>query len=375
MKESILQEFENHFGDAPDFVIRSPGRVNLIGEHTDYNDGFVLPMSIDRSIWLAVKRRNDQKVILQSVDFEEGVDFSLDDLKHDESWGKYVSGVAWALQQAGYETRGWEGILLSHIPIGAGLSSSAALEMAVAKAFSIIGDWPFDSKEMAKIGQRAENEWVGAKTGIMDQTIVASGQCGYALLLDCRYLSTQYVPMPDHVSIVIMDSSTRHTHTDSGYNERREQCETAAQYFSVSHLRDVTIEEFTQQSDELEELPRRRARHVITENERVLQAVAALSEGDVTAMGLLMNESHASMRDDFEITTNELDTLADLAQAKNGCFGARMTGGGFGGCVIALVRGEGIDEFMVSVRKEYEEATGLVPNVFKVQPSKGVELV
>ena len=374
MKDIIRQEFESRFGYSPDFVIRSPGRVNLIGEHTDYNDGFVLPMAIDRSIWMAVKMRDDQKIILDSADFTDGVEFSLKRLEKDEGWGRYVSGVAWALQQAGYETRGWEGVLLSDIPIGAGLSSSAALEMAVAKAFSIAGDWSFDPRKMAKIGQRAENEWVGANTGIMDQTIVASGKAGHALMIDCRDLSTLHVPLPDHVSVIILDSATRHSHTDSGYNERREQCETAAKFFGVSHLRDVTLEEFNSRSDKLDDLPRRRARHVITENERVMDAVSALSAGDVVAMGLLMNESHASMRDDFEITINEIDILADLARSETCCFGARMTGGGFGGSVIALVN-EFVGTFSTNVQSEYKAATGLDSKIHVCKAANGVEII
>ena len=375
MEETILQQFKSLFNTSPEYIIRSPGRVNLIGEHTDYNDGFVLPMAIDRSIWMAIRCRDDRRVVLLSAGFEERLDFSLDDLQHEARWGKYVSGVAWALQQAGYETRGWEGAMLSDIPIGAGLSSSAALEMAVARAFSICGGWTFEPLEMARIGQRAENEWVGANTGIMDQTIVASGQAGHALMIDCRDLTTRQVPIPDRVSVVILDSATRHTHTDSGYNERREQCETAARYFGASHLRDVSQKEFILKSTGLDDLPRCRAWHVITENERVLQAVEALSAGNVAEMGRLMDQSHVSMRDDFEITNHQIDIMVELAQSEKGCLGARMTGGGFGGCVIALVENDAVPAFTETMRQEYEDATGLQPRIYVCQASNGVEVV
>ncbi len=375
MEETIFQHFRTLLESSPDYIIRSPGRVNLIGEHTDYNDGFVLPMAIDRSIWMAIRCRDDRKIMLHSAGFEDQLDFSLEDLKHNAGWGKYVSGVAWALQQAGYETTGWEGALQSDIPIGAGLSSSAALEMAVAKAFSICSGWTFEPLKIARIGQRAENEWVGANTGIMDQTIVASGQAGHALMIDCRDLTTRQVPLPDHVSVVILDSATRHTHTDSGYNERREQCETAARFFGVSHLRDVTLEQFNSTSVDLNDLPRRRARHIITENERVLQAVKALSAGNVAGMGKLMDQSHESMRDDFEITNHQIDIMAALAQSEKGCLGARMTGGGFGGCVIALVENHAVPAFTENMQQEYEDATGLQPRIYICQASNGVEAV
>jgi len=356
-------------------IVRSPGRVNLIGEHTDYNDGFVLPMAIDRAIWMAVQRRDDRKVVLHSVDFSTPLSFSLEDIKYEKGWGTYVSGIAWALQQEGYPTSGWEGVLLSDIPIGAGLSSSAALEMAAAKTFSIIGNWQFDPMKMARIGQRVENDWVGANTGIMDQTIAVSGKAGHVLMIDCRDLSTQQVPLPVHVSVVILDSVTRHSHTDSGYNERREQCETAARFFGVSHLRDVSLEEFILHSAGLDDQPRRRARHVITENERVLRAVSALSEGDVIEMGNLMNESHTSMRDDFEITIEEIDLLAEFAQSETGCLGARMTGGGFGGCVVALVGNHSVESFTKNVQQKYTVQTGIASKGYLCKPSNGVEII
>lgn len=287
----------------------------------------------------------------------------------------YVSGIAWTLQGEGYPTSGWEGVLLSDIPIGAGLSSSAALEMAAAKTFSVLGGWDFHPGKMALLGQRTENEWVGANTGIMDQMIVAAGQAGHALLIDCWDLSTQHVRLPNHVSVVILDSATRHAHTDSGYNKRREQCETAARFFGVSHLRDVTLDLFNQRAIGLEPLPRRRARHVITENERVLKAVHCLSVGEVAGMGKLMNDSHNSMRDDFEITTEEIDALVEIAQSESGCLGARMTGGGFGGCVVALVENQSVESFTENVLIDYTQRTDLEAKGYVCQPSRGVEVI
>ena len=375
LEQPITKEFQQHFNQPPSFIVRAPGRVNLIGEHTDYNDGFVLPMTIDRAMWIALRPRDDHRVLLYSIDFENHIEFSLDTIKHNKGWGEYVRGVAWALQGTGFPLEGWEGVISSDIPIGAGLSSSAALEIATAKAFSVVGNWKFTPESMARIGQKAENEWVGANTGIMDQMISAAGKADHALLIDCRDLTTRHIPLPAETAVVIMDTSTRHAHTDSGYNERREQCEAAANYFGVSHLRDVTMDQFDLRSADLGDLPRRRARHVISENERVLRAVAAMIAGDVVEMGQLMNDSHISMRDDFEITNNELNIIVHLAQTQPGCFGARMTGGGFGGCAVALVEKSITPSFVDQVTASYQEKTGLQPHVFICRPTNGAELI
>ncbi len=371
MQSLISQEFISHFDHSPQFIVRAPGRVNLIGEHTDYNDGFVLPIAIDRAMWIALRRRDDRRVMLHSLDFPERADFSLDEVNHGKSWDEYIRGMAWGLQDAKYILNGWEGILGSDIPVGAGLSSSAALEMATAMAFSVVGNWEFKPDDMAKIGQKVENDWVGANTGIMDQMISASGQENHALLIDCRDLSTQQIPIPAGTVVVVMDTTTRHTHTDSGYNERREQCESAARYFDVSHLRDVTMDEFNLHSADLDELPGRRARHVISENERVLKAAQAMKTGDAVAMGQLMNASHISMRDDFEITNAELNIMVQIAQKQPGCHGSRMTGGGFGGCAVALVQEGLANPFVDIVHVQYLDATGLVPKIYICKASNG----
>ena len=371
-QQTAISAFSDHFDKDPDIVIRAPGRVNLIGEHTDYNDGFVLPMAIDRAIWIALGPRSGRRVVLHSVDFEDPTDFSVEEISHLPGWGEYIRGVAWALRQAGYRLEGWQGVMASEIPIGAGLSSSAAVEMATAKAFSWAAGWPFEPDAMAKIGQRAENEWVGANTGIMDQMISAAGKAGHALLIDCRDLSREQIPLPNGVVFVVMDTATRHAHTESGYNERREQCEAAAKFFGVSHLRDVDKGTFRARTNEMPEILRRRARHIISENERVLQAAEALSRGDAPNMGGLMNASHASLRDDFEVTNDELNIIVELSQAQPGCFGARMTGGGFGGSAVALVEEAAAEEFSKTIDEAYQQATGLEPHIYICQASDGV---
>lgn len=375
LKDIVAAEFTKRFGESPADIVRAPGRVNLIGEHTDYNDGFVLPMAIDRAMWIALRPRQDGCVLIHSLEFPHPADFSLVKIVPGKGWQQYVRGMAWSLRESGYPLQGFEGVMSSDIPVGAGLSSSAALEMAAAKAFSIVSGWPFDPGPMAKAGQRAENQWVGANTGIMDQMISASGQAGHALLLDCRDLSLRHIPLPKGTVVVVMDTATRHSHTDSGYNERREQCETAAAFFDVSHLRDVSLESFTVRGRGLPDLPYRRARHVITENERVLQAGKAMSAGDAAEMGRLMNASHISMRDDFEITNAELNIMVRLAQAQPGCFGTRMTGGGFGGCAVALVKAQAAEAFSRAVLLAYQKETRLTPSVYICEATNGAERV
>ena len=373
--ERVQSEFFQRFGQPPAAIVRAPGRVNLIGEHTDYNDGFVLPMAIDRAMWIAIRPRDDNRVLVYSLEFSHPADFELGETHRGKGWPEYLRGMAWSLGQDGYPLAGFEGVMSSDIPVGAGLSSSAALEMATAKAFSLVGGWVFEPGAMAKAGQRAENQWVGANTGIMDQMISASGRAGHALLLDCRDLSTQHIPVPAGTAVVVMDTATRHSHTDSGYNERREQCEQAARFFGVSHLRDVDLRTFQARGQGLPDLPYRRARHVISENERVLEAGLAMSSGDAAQMGRLMNASHVSMRDDFEITNDELNIMVRLAQAQPGCYGARMTGGGFGGCAVALVEQPAADGFAAAVAQAYQGETSLIPSIYICQASNGAEVV
>ena len=330
LSNKVTQAFEERFGAAPEAVVQAPGRVNLIGEHTDYNDGFVLPLALGRGTYLALRRRNDTQVGVTSLGRGE-TSFDLAKLEKGDGWAEYLKGVAWALQEDSFKLSGWEGVLASDVPAGAGLSSSAALELATMQAFAVVSDFPWEPKRMAKLAQRAENEWVGAMTGIMDQLISACGEAGSALLIDCRTLTTTPVPVPSGTVVIVMDTATRHRHVDSGYNDRRRQCEEAAAFFGVPALRDVSEAQFRTREADLPEPTRRRARHVITENDRTEAAAEAMQKGNAERLGGLMNESHVSMRDDFEISSPELDQMVTLAQAERACYGARMTGGGFAG--------------------------------------------
>ena len=343
----VANHFIQRFGEAPRWIVRSPGRVNLIGEHTDYNDGFVMPLAIDRAIWIAMRPRDDGRVIAHSVDFDRPDEFSLNGLSPDgeratgdSAWIEYIKGTAWSLHQSGLNLAGWEGVVAGDVPLGAGLSSSAALEMATARAFAVRADLAWDPAVMAKLGQKAENQWVGVNCGIMDQLVSAAGREGHALLIDCRSLETEPVPLPAGVAVVVLDTSTRRGLVDSAYNERRSQCESAAKFFQVAALRDVSLDTFQQLSSGLDDVTRRRALHVITENDRTLQAVEAMRRGEVAALGVLMNKSHESLRDDYEVSSDALNAMVEIAQAHPACHGARMTGAGFGGCAVALVDAE-----------------------------------
>lgn len=376
LQQQVMEAFERRYGMRPDVVVRAPGRVNLIGEHTDYNDGFVLPMAINRATWIALRARHDRVVRVFSLEFNDAAEFSLDGMeKTPTRWVEYVKGVAWALQNAGYSLTGWDGVIAGDVPIGAGLSSSAALELATARAFGSTSSFPWSAPIMAKLGQKAENQWVGMNCGIMDQMISAAGKAGHALLIDCRTLDSEQVPLPPGTLVVVLDTATRRGLVDSAYNERRAQCEAAAQFFGVPALRDVTDEMFAARAAGLDDLTRRRARHVITENARTLAAAEAMRQGNAVALGRLMDASHVSMRDDFEISRAEMDTMVDLAQQHPASYGARMTGGGFGGAAVALVRAEVVEEFVSTVGQRYQQATGLKPAIYVCEATNGAEVV
>lgn len=371
----IHQAFTQHFGSAPKFIARGPGRVNLIGEHTDYNDGFVFPLAIDRAAWIALRPRDDRHVKIHFLDFDQTVEFSLENLSRiDTSPVEYVKGVAAVLQSVDYQLCGWEGVIQGDVPIGAGLSSSAALEMAAIRAFEAVSGFTWDAPVMAKLGQRVENEWLGLKTGIMDQMISAAGQAGHALLIDCRTLDFNPAPLPTGTVAVVMDTSTRRGLVHSKYNERREQCEIAAKHFGVQVLRDVSIEQFENRAHELDELVRRRARHVITENARTLAAYDAMQHGDPRILGALMDASHESLRDNFEVSTDALNTMVKIAQRHPACYGARMTGAGFGGCAVALVMENTAPAFVEFVTQGYQHQTGMTPALYVCQASEGASI-
>ena len=366
LEQVVSDKFEERFGERPSHVVHSPGRVNLIGEHTDYNDGFVLPMIIDRAVWMALRPRTDDgHVSVYSFDYEETAEFNLANFQHESAhWLEYIKGVAYALQAAGYQLQGWEGVMAGNVPRGAGLSSSAALEVAAARAFTAVSNLTWDAAKMAQLAQIAENEWVGVNCGIMDQMVSAAGKPHHALLIDCRSLATELVKLPEATAVVIMDTNTRRGLVDSAYNERRQQCETAAAYFGVPALRDVSLTTFAAKGDRLDKLIWQRARHVISENERVLTAVAAMHRNDPHQLGQLMNASHDSLRDDYAVSSHELNVIVEIAQAQAGCYGARMTGAGFGGCAVALVQAEKAAPFAQVVAAQYKLAAQLTPNIY-----------
>lgn len=378
--EQIEATFQSRYGELPQHIVRAPGRVNLIGEHTDYNDGFVLPMAIEHAIYIALRPlESEQQVRLYSANFDKQIELDLNDFaKGEMSPAEYVKGMIQALKDKGYTLNGWEGVIAGNVPIGAGLSSSAATEMAVGQAFSAVGDFTVKPSEMAKMGQWVENEWLSLGSGIMDQMISASGEAGNALLIDCRSLETESVPLPDETSVVVMDTGTRrgeHGLVDTAYNARRQQCEEAAAFFGVSKLRDLTVEQFEARASELDDVIRRRARHVVTENARVLRARDALKAGDTQTFGQLMNQSHESMRDDFEISSDALNAMVRQAQAQAVCYGARMTGGGFAGCAVALVQREHAEDFAKTVAAAYQHETKHEPALYISQPTAGANII
>ncbi len=362
--------------------MQAPGRVNLIGEHTDYNDGFVLPAAIQMQTTVGVARREDGRLAVFSQNYGEQVEFEVGHLPREprHHWSDYVIGVAQKLGEKGVQVPGASLLIEGNVPEGAGLSSSASLEVAVCDALLEVSGAQMDGAEIARLCQRAENEFVGARCGIMDQFIAVHGRKDHALLLDCRSLEYRYQPIPEQVRLVICNTMVRHSVAGGEYNLRRKECESGAQLFAelmpgVKALRDVSVEEFEKHASELPEVIRKRARHVITEDARVIEAAAALERHDVARFGELMKESHVSLRDDFEVSCRELDIMVKLAGKIEGVYGSRMTGGGFGGCTINLVQAEQVDTFRARISREYEAATGLGPDIYICTAAEGVRRV
>ncbi len=376
LQQQVVEEFERRFGEPPTLVVRAPGRVNLIGEHTDYNDGFVMPLAIDRAVCIAARPRQDGYVTLWSMDFEQMAEFSLTEIvKRENMWIEYVQGVAWALQEVDCALKGWDGVIAGDVPVGAGLSSSAAVELASARMFCAMADIAWDGVEMAKLCQKVENQWVGVNTGIMDQMISANGVADHAVLIDCRWLKLQAVPLPPATAIVVLDTATRRELVTSEYNVRRQQCETAANFFNVPALRDVTLPQLEAVKDLLDDVVYRRARHIVTENQRTLDAAEAMRAGDAVTLGQLMYASHVSLRDDFEVSSDGLNLIVECAREHEACIGARMTGGGFGGCAVALVREDAAEDFAEKVAASYEQRSGIKPNVYVCHATDGAAIV
>lgn len=356
--------------------------MNLIGEHTDYNDGFVMPAAINFSTWVTLAPLPEHRLEIFSENFNEQIVIALgdEDVKPRGHWSDYVIGVAVLLQKAGYSLRGARLRIRGEVPIGSGLSSSAALEVATACALIANSSLTIDRFEVAKICRQAENEFVGARVGIMDQFVSLHGEAGKALMLDCRSLEYKLVPMSAAAHLVVCNTMVKHELASSEYNQRRAQCEAGVKHLArtlprVKALRDVTSEELEVHGRDLPDLIYRRCRHVVTENNRVVAAAESLMRSDLSGFGRLMYESHRSLRDDYEVSCQELDVMVEMASRVNGVYGARMTGGGFGGCTVNLVARQHLEEFKQSVAEGYERETKLKPEIFVCEPSDGAREV
>jgi galactokinase len=379
--KDLLKKFKTRFGGSA-AIFRAPGRVNLIGEHTDYNDGFVFPAAIGFYCWVAIAPRNDRRLALYSENFDEAVEANLDELKIRATgkWADYPLGVAWVLEQAGYGLRGASVYIQGEVPLGAGLSSSAAVEVSTALALMDVAQCAIQTKELALICQKAENEFVGARCGIMDQFVSCYGREGSALLLDCRSLDFRLVKLPSALHLVICNTMVQHKLGGGEYNVRRSECEAAVRQLSkalprIRALRDVSLVELETNRGLFSQTIYKRCRHVITENARAVQAATALESNHLELLREVMADSHRSLRDDYEVSCPELDIMVELANRQPGVFGARMTGGGFGGCTINLVSAAESGIFRERVAAQYQAATGLKPNIYVCEASQGAEMV
>jgi galactokinase len=388
-RSALRRAFHDLYGserDASPRLFRAPGRVNLIGEHTDYNDGFVLPMAIDRETCVAAVARDDRRVRLYSLNVEERAEFDLDAPGERERgiWLDYIEGVAQALERRGVRLRGADLAISSDVPVGAGLSSSAALEVSAGLALASVAGVEIDRVALALAGQEAEHTYVGAKVGIMDQFIAALGQAGHALLIDCRTLETRAIPVDTSETLIaICDTRVKHELSASEYNTRRAECEEGVELLrraglkDIRALRDVSEADLQEHGGALPGAVGRRCRHVVTENARTHAAADALEHGRLAEMGQLMLASHASLSRDYEVSCRELDLLVNIAMSIAGgaTLGARMTGGGFGGCTVNLVRRDALSEFSETITREYTDATGLVPNIYVSEAGEGAREV
>ena len=382
--QEILNGFAANFEGRPTHLAIAPGRVNLIGEHTDYNDGFVLPVALDRDVRVLFRPRADGRVKLYALEFGSWTDFEVGAPKWDDRqlWPNYVQGVGQTLVDIGVRVQGFEGVVSGNVPRGSGLSSSAALEIAVAKAFLTASNQihALSGPQIAQAAQRAENEYVGVNCGIMDQFISALGEEGHALLIDCRTLHYRRVPFPADTALVIGNTKASRTLAGSAYNERRTQCEEGVRRLQavlprITALRDVSSAQLEAHKRLLPETVYRRCRHVVSENERVHAAVDAFERGDYQVVGQLMNESHTSLRDDYEVSSEALDVMVDAMRSQPGCLGARLTGAGFGGCAVALVRTGTEAGVREAIRKIYARKMNLWPEVYISAPSSGARVL
>ena len=375
---SISDRFRAVYGTNPRTQFRAPGRVNLIGEHTDYNDGFVMPVAIDSYSYSAISERADRRLYIYSAQFNETVEFDLDHLTEPprKHWSDYVRGVAAVLRDEGYPLNGANMLIDGQVPIGAGLSSSAAIEVGSAFALTSVGGVTIPLLELAKLCQRAENTYTGARCGIMDQFASCFGRQDHALMLDCRSLEITYLQLPPTVRLVICNTMVRHELAGGEYNKRRESCERMVENIrkflpNVRALRDLTIEDLERYSSQISELDFRRGRHVITENARVNQAKEALQSTDLVRLGELMYLSHDSLDRNYAVSCQELNTMVELARNLEGVYGARMTGGGFGGCTVNLVRIDAVSNFKEQIISQYHAESGIHPVVYVCSAADG----
>jgi len=384
----LTDTFVRIYQEAPAFIVRAPGRVNLLGEHVDYNAGWVLPIAIDRAAYVAARAVESAHVTIHAPDVKDQVVFPLHQLeeKRDvrrqplKNWAKYAAGVAWALQQRGLNTAPLDAVIASDVPRGAGLSSSAAVEVAYAVTWQKIGGWSLPPLELALTCQKAENAYVGVNSGIMDQFASVCGRAGHALLLDCRSLEWQAVPMPPDIAVVVADTLVRRELGSSEYNVRRAQCEAAVKALSgplpgIQALRDVSLADFNAHAHTLPEVVAKRARYVVEECDRMRRAPALLRAGDAAGFGALMNECHVGLRDLYEVSCKELDVMVTIAQSLPGCYGARLTGAGFGGCTVNLVAAAAAEDFKRELAARYARATGKTPEIYVCQAADGARVL
>ncbi|MEY0062657.1 galactokinase [Providencia rettgeri] len=380
LKQTVASSFEKTFGYQPEIYVQAPGRVNIIGEHTDYNDGFVLPCANDYQTMTAAAKRDDRIIRVVAADYHNECDeFSLDSditFLPEKMWANYIRGVVKFLLQRGLLFNGCDIAVSGNVPQGAGLSSSASLEVVIGQTLKALYQLDISQQDIALNGQQAENQFVGCNCGIMDQLISACGDEGHALLIDCRSLALFPISIPDDLVVMIINSNKQRGLVGSEYNTRRQQCEEAANLFGVKALRDITFDEFLQKQHLLSPIVAKRAKHVISENERTLAAAKALTQNDLLQLSELMAQSHISMRDDFEITVKEIDTLVDIVKSVLGVQGGvRMTGGGFGGCVVALMQQQCVQPVIDAVEAQYQKITGLQADIYVCQPSSGASVV
>lgn len=375
IRETVLERFSQHYGYSPMFIVRAPGRANLIGEHTDYSEGFVLPLAVNRAVWMSVAPRQDNQIRVFTLDFgDESITFSTEHLKDDSlpHWTTYIRGAWWLMQQQGYSPSGADIVIGSDIPIGGGMSSSAAIGVAAIEAvLALLNIDSYTQSEKALLAVQIEHQFTGVPVGVMDQMASAAPTAAHAILLDCRSLEMTPVPIPSQAKIVVINSMKERTLVGSAYAERRQQCEAAAAMLGASVLRDVAIEQVEANAVQLGDVLYRRARHVVNENARTAAMVDTMHAGDLLKAGELINTSHYSLRDDFEVSVMELDVLTEIARNYDACYGARIMGGGFGGCAVSLVRHDGLGTFIEVVQRDYFAHTGLSPEFYVCEPTPG----